>query len=135
MIRSSWRLTALLLAMLLGSSWAAAADKPTCAECGMTVNETSLFSAKIVETKTTLHFCDIGDLLIFLKDKKRPVSGAKVKDYISGEWIDAASALYVHAPKHFSTPMSWNVAAFRNRDNALTYGTPQDLAAMTAALK
>lgn len=123
------------LFLLLAVFAAAAADKSKCAECGMTVDEDSRFSARIVDDKTTLHFCDIGDLLTYLKDKKRPAAGAQVKDYHTGEWLDASSALYVHAPKRFSTPMGWNVAAFRDREKASAFGEPRDLSGMTAALK
>ena len=135
MTRISSRFTAVVLALLFCAALAAAADKSKCAECGMMVDEDSRFSARIVDAKSTLHFCDIGDLLIYLKDKKRPAAGAQVKDYLTGEWIEASAAIYVHAPKRFTTPMGWSVAAFRDRDKALTYGAPQDLAGMTAALK
>lgn len=129
------RFTIVLLFLLMAVYGAVAADKPKCAECGMMVDEDSRFSARIVDAKSTLHFCDIGDLLIYLKDKKHPMAGAQVKDYPSGEWLDASKALYVHAPKRFTTPMGWSVAAFRDRDKASSYGAPQDLTATTAALK
>jgi len=135
MIRISQRSAIILLALLLCASWAVSAERSRCAECGMMVDEDSRFSARIVDDKSTLHFCDIGDLMTYLKDKKRSAAGAQVKDYLTGEWLEASAALYVHAPKRFSTPMGWSVAAFRERDKASSYGLPQDLAAMTAALK
>jgi len=135
MTRITSRFAAVLLALLMSASWAAAADNFKCAECGMMVDEDSRFSARIVEAKTTLHFCDIGDLLAYLKNKNRPAAGAQVKDYLSSKWIEASSALFVHAPKRFTTPMGWSVAAFRDREKAQAYGSPLDFAAMTAALK
>ena len=128
------RFTAVLL-VLFCVSWAFASEKFKCAECGMMVDVDSRFSAQIVDAKSTLHFCDIGDLLIYLKDKKRPATGAQVKDHPTGEWLDASAAVYVHAPKSFRTPMGWSVAAFRDREKAASHGSPLDLAAMTAALK
>ncbi len=135
MTRAISRLTTIILFLSMFAVGSAAAEKFKCAECGMIVDEDSRFSARIVDAKSTLHFCDIGDLLTYLKDKKRPAAGAQVKDYLTGEWLDAAAAFYVHAPKRFTTPMGWSVAAFRDRDKAQSYGSPVDLPGMSAALK
>lgn len=129
------RSAAVLVLLLLIFTAAVAAETPRCAECGMMVVENSRFTARILDGKATLGFCDIGDLLTYLRDKKRPAAGAQVRDHASGEWIDAASAFFVHAPKSFTTPMGWGVAAFREKEKAQAYGAPLDLAAMTAALK
>ncbi len=134
MHRITIRLAPLLFLVLFQASLSVAANKYTCAECGMLVDENSRFTARIAG-ETMLHFCDIGDLLIYMKSKKLSTTGAQVKDYVSGEWIEASAAFYVHAPKRFSTPMGWSVAAFREKDAAQTYGSPLDFGEMTAALK
>ncbi|MDH4162472.1 MAG: nitrous oxide reductase accessory protein NosL [Nitrospirota bacterium] len=135
MVRQPMSIPFLAVFLLFWASFAAAADKPRCVECGMMVDEASRFSARIVEGASTLHFCDIGDLLTYLKDKKRTASGAQVKDYVTGDWIEASSAYYVVAPKRFSTPMGWDIGAFRDQDKALAFGTPLDFDGMKAALK
>ncbi len=111
------------------------AEMVKCAECGMMVDEGSRFSSRIVEANKTISFCDIGDLLMYLKEKKFDPALARVKDYKSGEWIEATKALYVHAPKHFTTPMGWSIASFRDRKEAEVFGTADDLDTMMKKLK
>jgi len=80
-----------------------AADTIKCTECGMMVDVNSKFASKIVQADGTLYFCDIGDLFSYLKRTKQNSVKAEVKDYKTGEWIDARAAYYVHAEKIFST--------------------------------
>lgn len=112
------------------------ADEPLkCAECGMPVDVAATFSAKIVAGDGTLYFCDIGDLLVYLRERKTEQTYARVKDYRSGEWIKAAKAFYVHEPRRFMTPMGWGVASFKDKKDAEDFGVPSDITAVSRRLK
>jgi nitrous oxide reductase accessory protein NosL len=108
----------------------AAGERLQCARCGMAVDEASPFSARIIEDGKGLWFCDIGDMVLYLREKKLDPATAQVKDYPSGAWIAASPALYVSSPKKFRTPMGWGLAAFQNRAEAAAYGDADDLASI-----
>src|SRR5574337_1806387 len=101
---------------ILSSSVPAADMK--CTECGMMADRESKFFAWIVQDKNVLTFCDIGDLLTYLNKKSLSPEAARVRDYLSGETIDADTAVYVHAEKAFKTPMGWGIAAFKDKQKA-----------------
>ncbi len=101
----------------------------------MDVDLNSKYAAKIVQGETTSYFCDIGDLFAYMNAKGSPFSGAMVKDYDSGDWIDASKAFYVRAVKKFSTPMGWGVAAFREKERAMKFGEVLDADGARAILK
>ncbi|HXX80584.1 MAG TPA: nitrous oxide reductase accessory protein NosL [Thermodesulfovibrionales bacterium] len=95
-----------------------------CSECGMTVNPDSKFSVELVTTNgKKMFFCDIGDMLRHFRSDRETLKTIYVKDYISGGWIDGEKALYV-LNKRFSTPMSWNIAAFSSESEAKKWGSP-----------
>ncbi len=104
----------------------AAAEKITCAECGMTSDLGSKFTSRIVQGEKPLFFCDIGDLFTYLISKKPQNVRAEVKDYKTGEWLDAHQAFYVHAGQKFKSPMGWGIAAFKDRKDAEEYGSTMD---------
>lgn len=106
-----------------------------CAECGMMVMMDSKFTSRITQGDTVQYFCDIGDLFTYLKKKNPQNAGIEVRDYISGEWIDARKAFYVNAGKKFSTPMGWGIAAFKNKNDGAQSGSVADFEAMTKSLK
>ncbi|HTP03758.1 MAG TPA: nitrous oxide reductase accessory protein NosL [Nitrospirota bacterium] len=112
-----------------------AADTIKCTECGMMVDVNSKFASKIVQADGTLYFCDIGDLFSYLKRTKQNSVKAEVKDYKTGEWIDARAAYYVHAEKIFSTPMGWGIASFKDQKDATGFGVAMDFDSMTKAPK
>ncbi len=132
------QLRTLLLALLLMLIWSTPvvfAGAPSCIQCGMVVDLNSKYAAKIVQGETTSYFCDIGDLFAYLNAKGSPFSGAMVKDYDSGDWIDVAKAFYVRAVKKFSTPMGWGVAAFREKKRAMEFGEVMDADGARTILK
>jgi nitrous oxide reductase accessory protein NosL len=106
-----------------------------CAECGMMVDTASKFSARILQGDTVMSFCDIGDLFSYLKKKEPKDMRPEVKDYKTGEWVDAKKAYYVHAEKKFNTPMGWGIAAFTDKIEASQFGGPVDFAGMAKTLK
>lgn len=103
----------------------------TCAECGMTGEFASRFTARLVSGGATRVFCDIGDLVSFIERTAPRQYSASVRDFVSGEWVDAAAAWYVVDKKAYATPMGWGVAAFRERPAT---GTALDFGALRTAL-
>jgi nitrous oxide reductase accessory protein NosL len=95
----------------------------------------SKFTAKIIQGDTTHYFCDIGDLFSYLKRKGLNDVAAQVKDYTTGEWIDAAQASYVRAEKKFKTPMGWGIAAFKDKNIAGESGRVMDFKATALTFK
>lgn len=137
MTRKTFSLMIALIAVSLAmffSSPVPAADM-RCAECGMTADRESKFFAWIIQGKDLLPFCDIGDLLTYLNKKSLAPASARVKDYPSGETIEADKALYVHSEKAFKTPMGWGIAAFRNRQDAEKFGAVMDFPGALKAVK
>ncbi|HUH66430.1 MAG TPA: nitrous oxide reductase accessory protein NosL [Syntrophales bacterium] len=122
-------------AIVLFLATVSAAETIKCAECGMMVDVNSKFASKIVQADRTLYFCDIGDLFSYLKRTKQNGVKAEVKDYKTGEWIDARAAYYVHAEKIFSTPMGWGIASFKDQKDATGFGAAMDFDSMTKATK
>jgi len=123
-----------IVATLLGSLLASA-ETVRCAECGMMVDTGSKFSARATQGKTVSQFCDIGDLLTYLKRTRSADITAEVKDHGIGAWMDAKKAFYVRAEKKFSTPMGWGIAAFSDSKQASAYGQAMDLDAALKGLK
>jgi nitrous oxide reductase accessory protein NosL len=102
------------------------ARESSCTECGMTVRMDSKFIAKITKGDTTQYFCDIGDLFSYLKRKGLPDARIEVKDYPSGEWLDARKAFFDTSGKKFNTPMGWGIAAFKDKNEASQSGNAVD---------
>ncbi len=114
---------AVALALSLGSALPTGAEQQKCAECGMRVDPSSRFSAMYEKGDRTLHFCDIGDLLVHLAAKKLDPAFGRVKDFSTGAPVSASAAWYVIDLKQFKTPMHWGIAAFQSRDIAQKHGT------------
>ncbi|HXY61696.1 MAG TPA: nitrous oxide reductase accessory protein NosL [Nitrospirota bacterium] len=102
------------------------AESISCTECGMMVDLNSKFVAKTVQGDTTRYFCDIGDLFAYLNRNALKEAALSVKDYTTGEWIDARKAFYVLAANKFKTPMGWGFAAFKDKESASSSGSPMD---------
>lgn len=112
-----------------------AAETAKCAECGMACDVAAKFTSRITQGDQTLYFCDIGDLFSFL-NRTRPSEGRiEVKDYFTGEWIDAHQANYVHSGKKFKTPMGWGIASFLDKNKASEFGRVSDFEGTAKALK
>ena len=105
----------------------------TCAECGMSAKVDSRFTSRIEQGGSALYFCDIGDLAAFIERTHPQAYAAAVRDFKSGNWIEAGKAFFVIDMKVFSSPMGWGVAAFRDREGAP--GVPLDFEALRKALR
>jgi copper chaperone NosL len=126
-----------LIAALLISALATPvpADTVKCSECGMTCDVAAKFTSRITQGDQTLYFCDIGDLFSYIKRKKLNDAGMEVKDYVTGAWMDAHKAYYVHSEKKFKTPMGWGIASFKDKEEASKFGTLLDFDGTAKALK
>ncbi len=130
------RVVAVAFAVLLfAASAALAADTVKCTECGMTCEIGAKFTARIIQGEQTYYFCDIGDLFTYLGRKKPSVTRVEVKNFPSGEWIDAHKAYFVHSEKMFKTPMGWGIAAFLDKNKALEFGAAMDFDGAARAVK
>lgn len=105
-----------------------------CHVCGMKVDAKSLFAVQIVEDGKLLSFCDIGDMLSHYKKVKTKPASIYVRDYNTGEWIDALKASYVKGSE-FSTPMGWGIAAFGEKEEALKAGAAMNFDGALKMLK
>lgn len=121
-MNKTWVFSLLTAFLICSFSVPVFAETITCAECGMMSDLTSKFTAKITTGEKTLYFCDIGDLFTYLNKKKQLHFDALVKDYNTGEWINAQSAFYVRAEKKFKSPMGWGIASFKDKTDAASYG-------------
>jgi len=119
----------------LGAAVVGIAGQIKCTECGMFVDMNSKFTSKIVQGNTTLYFCDIGDFFSYLKRKGLQDVDAQVRDYATGEWIDAKKASYVHAENKFRSPMGWGIAAFKDKISAAESGKVMDFNATALTFK
>jgi len=104
-----------------------------CAECGMSAKVDSRFTSRIEQGASTLYFCDIGDLAAFIERARPQEYAASVRDFKSGNWIDAGKAFFVIDKKAFASPMGWGAAAFRDREGAT--GVPLDFETLRKALR
>jgi nitrous oxide reductase accessory protein NosL len=124
-----------LLAIVVFCSLSAYAEMLHCAQCGMGLDLNAKFTSRIVQPKQTLHFCDIGDLFAYLKTNPAAAADAQVKDYRSGDWINAQQAYYVQSAKKFQTPMGWGIAAFKDKPEMAEFGNALDFNATMKSLK
>jgi copper chaperone NosL len=92
-----------------------------CHVCGMKVDAASPFAAQAIDNGKLLPFCDIGDMLHYYGRAKAKPAEVYVKDFETNEWTDALRAAYVKSPA-FKTPMSWEIAAFKDKQKALKSG-------------
>jgi nitrous oxide reductase accessory protein NosL len=127
--------TGITLALIMMSLTLALAEDIRCTECGMTVMMDSKFTSKITLGETVHYFCDIGDLFTYLNKNKMPEAGAEVKDFTTGDWIEARKAFYVNSSKKFKTPMGWGIAAFKDKEEAAKAGNIMDFEGTANALK
>ncbi len=136
MVKTTRILVAALIALIMFSGGAASAsDAVKCTECGMNVDMNSHYTSRIVQGNTTSYFCDIGDLFSFVNKNGTKDGRIEVRDNLTGEWIDARSASYVHAEKKFRTPMGWGIAAFKDKSKAAEFGAVMDFAATSKSVK
>jgi len=106
-----------------------------CVQCGMKCDIDSPFTALIEEPGGSLRpFCDIGDLLIYVKEHDVGKTGVRrVRDFHSHKWIDAIKAFYVKSAK-FQSPMGWSIAAFSIKEEAVAEGKAMNFSGVMESL-
>jgi len=95
------RLLALVVVLMLAVVLAgAAAAEDKCPLCGMSIsgNENTAFVVTMKTGEKTTYCCAHCGLWVMAKDKDK-VESAQTRDFISGEWIDAAKAVYLFKSK------------------------------------
>ena len=112
----------------------------TCADCGMIINDPH-YAASVIWRATpdgstrTAAFDDIGCLVNWRRHHaKAQILAAWVKDVRTADWLDAASAHYVHSPR-LATPMGWGVAAGTATNDFSALPTQPPLLTWTELLK
>jgi len=121
--------------LVIAVSGMAAAETITCTQCGMVSDAGSKFTARMVQDGKDLFFCDIGDLLVYMSKKNVQSLQVQVRDYPTGNWIDAHRSFYVQSTRKFNSPMGWDIAAFRNKQEAAGRGAVMDFEAAMKAVQ
>jgi hypothetical protein len=87
---------AVLVALLV----AAAAAQEKCPLCGMSIagNENTAFVVTMKAGGDVTYCCSHCGLWVMATEKDK-VQSAKVRDFISGEWLDATKAVYLYRSK------------------------------------
>jgi nitrous oxide reductase accessory protein NosL len=94
-------LTAIALVVLLTAVFVGAAvAEDKCPLCGMTIsgNENTAFVVTMKTGESVTYCCPHCGLWVMATEKDK-VQSAKTRDLISGEWIDAAKAVYLYKSK------------------------------------
>lgn len=90
-----------------------------CAFCRMAVSQ-SPFAAEIIDSSGAVHkFDDIGCMVHFSEQRKARPTAVFVVDYGTRQWLDAASARFIHSER-LQTPMLGGFAAFGDATDAET---------------
>jgi copper chaperone NosL len=93
-----------------------------CIECGMIISEDRSSAAMLIEKggrREYMMFDDIGCLLDYERDHSDEYRHVQsfVRDYSSGEWLEAGKAHYLFADrKKLLTPMGTGMAAFGSEE-------------------
>jgi len=112
---------------------AAHAAGAACAECGMRLDPATPPPARIGSGEGALLFCDVGDLVAYLREHPEGTAAAEVRVGEDGAWLAAARSFYVEDPDRFPTPMGWGIVAFPDRAAAQAAGTPLTLGDLLGA--
>ena len=93
-----------------------------CSRCHMVVSDARFVAAYRAGDGQAAVFDDLGEMALELADEPgRVLKGAWVKDFDTGEWLQAEAAWYLHSP-NLHSPMGFNVAAFGSEDRARRAG-------------
>lgn len=97
--------------------------RDVCTECGMIISEERFAAAYEVEGEDKA-FDDVGDMLAhgLRQGELGSETAAWVHDHDTSEWLDAATAWFVH-DADIVTPMGHGIAAFSTRERATSFAT------------
>jgi len=94
--------------------------KDACDYCKMIISDSRFSSEIVLKTGKVYKFDDVGCMINFFWEKgysEKDIALFLVSDYKSGKLIDATRAFYI-LNDNLRSPMSYNVAAFENADDA-----------------
>ena len=92
----------------------------SCERCKMIISEKSYSAEYVMQDGEARKFDDIGCMIQFssgVESKGNKILGKYVRDYNTGDWIDATKAYFVWS-KDIITPMGYGLAAFKDQESA-----------------
>jgi copper chaperone NosL len=92
----------------------------SCERCKMIISEKSYSAEYIMQDGEARKFDDIGCMIHFAngeESKGDKILAKYVRDYNTGNWIDATKAYFVWS-KDIITPMGYGLAAFKDEESA-----------------
>ncbi|MED1490186.1 nitrous oxide reductase accessory protein NosL [Bacillus smithii] len=93
----------------------------TCAYCNMAIMDNQYATEVVLANNKTMKFDDLGCMYKWISENKDQKIQAKfVRDFNTKKWLEAEKATYVYA-KSLKTPMSYNVVAFKNKNDAQSF--------------
>lgn len=100
-------------------------DRDTCDRCGMIISDDRYASGLVAADGSADLFDDIGEMLKSVRETGLGTDRAWVHDWLSREWIDATTAIYVRAAPEL-TPMGTGIVAFKQRQDAEAFAAERD---------
>lgn len=86
----------------------------TCTSCKMAISQPR-YAAEVVDKNGNAYkFDDIGCMLRYLRNHKLPQHRIYVMDYVSQQWLEAESAIFLKS-EAIESPMASGLAAFRDQ--------------------
>ncbi|MEK4949114.1 nitrous oxide reductase accessory protein NosL [Bacillus sp. FSL W8-1127] len=93
----------------------------TCEYCHMGIMDNQYATEAVLANNKTMKFDDLGCMYKWISENKDQKIQAKfVRDFNTKKWLEAEKATYVYA-KSLKTPMSYNVVAFKNKNDAQSF--------------
>ncbi|NNV06959.1 nitrous oxide reductase accessory protein NosL [Geobacillus sp. C56-T2] len=93
-------------------------NKDKCEVCHMAVGNNPFATELVLNHGQVLKFDDIGCMYEWRKEhKNETVEAAFVRDYETGDWLEAEKATYVY-DRAIRTPMAYNVISFKHKESA-----------------
>ena len=101
------------------SSQAIQSQKEFCPQCHMELDSSRIYSSSLVEDGKTLHFDDIGCMILWAQANNIDLTGAKVFTNDTHRYIDVDKAYFKIGDK---TPMSYGFGAYEHKiDNPIGF--------------
>lgn len=88
-----------------------------CVYCGMIISEQAYATAYWSTKGEARLFDDLGDMILYQREKGEAVASWWVVDFDTEQWLRAEQAYYVQSLETHS-PMGWNFTAFADRERA-----------------
>ena len=96
-------------------------DLEVCPQCHMEIIKSNLHSAALNHDSDTIHFDDIGCMVLWAKDNNVDLKNVKTKVFSNDtkKYIDSSKAFFTIAEK---TPMSYGFSAYeKKQENSISF--------------